>query len=53
MDNLRRPIAYGVAIAVGTFVGFVVLGGSSVESGLTGAVAAFVVMFILKLSFDR
>jgi hypothetical protein len=53
MWSLRRPIAYGIAIAVGTFLGFVVLGGSSIESGLTGAVTAFVVMFILKLSFDR
>lgn len=53
MQSIRRPIAYGLVIAAGTFVGFVVLGGSSIESGLTGAVTAFVVMGILKLSFDR
>ncbi len=49
MQSIRRPIA----IAVGTFIGFVVLGGSSIESGLTGAVTAFIVMFILQFSLDR
>jgi hypothetical protein len=53
MNRFRRPAAYGLAVAVGTVIGFVVLGGSSIESGLTVAVSAFVVMFVLKLLFDR
>ncbi|MFC6939025.1 hypothetical protein ACFQE8_03495 [Salinirubellus sp. GCM10025818] len=51
MTDLRRPIAYGLAVSIGTLLGFVVLGGSSVESGLMGAVGAFVVMFVLRLAF--
>lgn len=53
MHRFRRPAAYGFAVAVGTVIGFAVLGGSSIESGLTVAVSAFVVMFVLKLLFDR
>ncbi|MDS0259866.1 hypothetical protein NDI56_10725 [Haloarcula sp. S1CR25-12] len=53
MSSFRRPVAYGLAVAVGTVLGFVVLGGSSIESGLPVAVTAFVVMFVLKLLFDR
>ena len=53
MRSLRHPVLYGLAVAVGTIIGFVVLGGSSIESGLPVAVSAFVVMFLLKLFFDR
>lgn len=51
MPGFRRPLVYGLAVAAGTLLGFVVLGGSSIESGLTGAVGAFVVMFFLRLAF--
>ncbi|WP_155120667.1 hypothetical protein [Haloprofundus marisrubri] len=51
MVNIRRPLVYGLAVAVGTFIGFVVLGDSSVEAGLLGAVGAFVVMFALRFFF--
>lgn len=53
MNSILRPVAYGIAIAVGSVIGFVASGGSSIQSGLTIAITAFVVMFILKLSFDR
>jgi hypothetical protein len=53
MKSIRRPIAYGIAIAVGTVIGFVAAGGSSIQSGLMIAITAFVVMFILKFAFDR
>jgi hypothetical protein len=51
MTDPRRPLVYGLAVAAGTLLGFVVLGGSSVESGLAGAAGAFVVMFSLGLAF--
>ena len=53
MSRFYSPAAYGLAVAIGTIIGFVVLGGSSIESGLLGAVGAFIVMFVLKLLFDR
>ena len=52
MATIIRPLGYGFGIAVGTFFGLVVLGGSSVGVGLTGAIAAFVVMAVLKF-FER
>lgn len=53
MSSIRRPVAYGLAVAVGALVGGVVLGDAAIASGLTLAITAFVVMFVLKLSFDR
>jgi hypothetical protein len=44
----RSPFASGLAIAIGTLIGLVVLGNSSVEVGLLGAISAFVVMVVLK-----
>jgi hypothetical protein len=51
MANISRPLVHGLAIAVGTIIGLVVLGGSSVGNGLLGAVGAFVVMFVLSFFF--
>jgi len=51
MANIRRPLVSGFAIAIGTLIGLVVLGDSSVEVGLVGAVSAFVVMFVLRAYF--
>lgn len=42
------PLASGLAIAIGTLIGLVVLGNSSVKVGLLGAISAFVVMVVLK-----
>jgi len=51
MTNIRRPLVSGFAIAIGTLIGLVFLGDSSVEVGLVGAVSAFVVMFVLRVYF--
>jgi hypothetical protein len=45
------PLASGLAIAIGTVVGFVVLGNSSIEVGLLGAISAFAVMVVLRSYF--
>ena len=49
MNEIRRPLVYGLAVAAGTVIGLVFIGGSSVESGLMGAAGAFVVMFGLRV----
>ncbi len=51
VTDFRRPLVAGLAIAAGTLIGLVVLGGSSVEDGLVGAISAFVVMFVLRSYF--
>ena len=51
VTDYRRPLVAGFAIAAGTLIGLVVLGGSSVEDGLVGAISAFVVMIVLRSYF--